>query len=115
MIRAQYEQFLQSLEGRTVCIDFDPQRDTLYVFSGERWNPEMGEKPRTLMVTSGIHLDILLSNGQVYGAEIDDFQAELFRHGGYQLISWWERLPKDDLVDVDGDNLVAALQHASFV
>jgi len=115
MIRERYEQFLHSLEGRTVRIDFDPQRDILYVFSEERWRPEIGEKPRTFAVTSGIHLDVLLSNGYVYGAEIDDFQAELVAHGGSQLISWWDGLPKDEPTDVEGHHISAALQHVSFV
>jgi hypothetical protein len=115
MIREQYEHFLTSLEGRTVRIDFDSRRDALYVFSEERWHAEMEEKPRTFAVNSGVRLDILLSNGQIYGAEIDDFQAELFKHGEYQQISWWNGLPKDELINVDGHDLVAALQHASLV
>ena len=115
LIHRQYEQFLASLEGRTVRIDYDPQHDSLYVFGDEPWSPEIREKPRTFAVTSGIRIDVLLGNNRVYGAEIDDFQAALMRHGGHLLISWWEELPKDDSISVDGHRLLAAIQQVSLV
>lgn len=114
MSRDKYEQFLWSLKSRTAQIDYDARHDSLYVFGEERWRPEIQEKPSTVAVTGGIHLDILPSNGQIYVAELDDFQAELIRHGDHRIISWWDGIPKDEPASVDGSRLVEAIQHASL-
>src|SRR3954447_26683652 len=114
VIRTHYERFVTALHARTVRIDYDAPHDSLYVFGEEPWRPDVHQKPRTFAVNSGIRIDLLLSNNRVYGAEIDDFGAALARHGGGALISWWDGLPKDDPVDVDGDLLAEVIQHLSF-
>lgn len=115
VIRERYEQFVSHLRGRMVRIDYDPRHDSLYVFGEEAWTPEVGEKPRTLAVASGIHLDLLLSTHTVYGTEIDEFDHDLRTHGDRGLIAWWDKVRADPSTPVDGDRLAEAMRHTSFV
>jgi len=98
-----------------VRVDYDAQYDSLYVFGEEAWSPEIGEKPRTFAVTSGIHLDLLLSTGRVYGIELDDFDGELRKHTDAGLIAWWESVRAEPSIPVEGQRLAEAMRHTSFV
>ncbi len=115
VIQKIYEEFVQGLVGRTARINYDAKYDMLYVFGTASWNPEIGAKPRTLDVASGIHMDALLNGGTVYGVEIEDFGRELSKHGSPALIAWWEDIQRDKAESVEGKRLAEAMQHASFV
>ncbi len=115
VIQKAYEKFVQGLIGRTARINYDAKYDMLYVFGTASWSPEIGAKPRTLEVTSGIHMDVLLSNEMVYGVEIEDFSRELHKHGSTALIAWWEGVQHEVAESVEGKRLAEAMQHVSFV
>jgi len=110
-----YEEFMQGLIGRTARINYDAKFDMLYIFSATSWSMDVGAKPRTLDVASGIHMDVLLSNGTVYGVEIEDFNRELHKHGSAALITWWEGVRREMAESVEGKRLAEAMQHVSFV
>lgn len=115
VIQKTYEEFVQGLKGRTARINYDAKYDMLYVFGRVSWNPEIGAKPRALDVASGIHIDMLLKDGTVYGVEIEDFGRELRKHGSPALIAWWEDVQRDKADSVEGKRLAEAMQHVSFV
>jgi len=115
VIQKTYDEFVQGLIGRTARINYDAKYDMLYVFGTASWNPEIGAKPRTLDVASGVHIDMLLSDGMVYGVEIEDFGRELRKHGSSALIAWWEDIQRDKAESVEGKSLAEAMQHTSFV
>ncbi len=115
VIQKTYEEFVQGLIRRTARINYDARHDMLYVFGMASWNPEIGAKPRTLDVASGIHMDVLLKDRTVYGVEIEDFGRELYKHGSPALIAWWEDVQRDKAESVEGKRLAEAMQHVSFV
>jgi uncharacterized protein YuzE len=115
MIQGLYETFLNRLSERSAVINYDPEYDILYVAGEEQWSPEMKEKPRTFTVASGIHIDVLCSNHNVFGVEITDFDNELHAHGDDDLVSWWTSIRSKGITTVDGGRLTEALRHASFV
>ena len=115
VIRKIFEEFVQGLIGRTARINYDAKYDMLYVFGTTSWNPEIGAKPRTLDVASGVHMDVLLHDGIVYGVEIEDFGRELHKHGSPALIAWWESILREVSESVEGKRLAEAMQHASCV
>jgi len=115
VIQKTYEEFVQGLKGRTARINYDAKYDMLYVFGIVSWNPEIGAKPRTLNVAGGIHMDVLLNNGMVYGVEIEDFSRDLHKHGSAALIAWWEDVQHKMAGSVEGKRLAEAMQHVSFV
>ena len=115
MIQETYEQFIRGLIGRTARINYDARYDMLYVFGTASWSSELGAKPRTLDVASGIHIDVLLRDGTVFGVEIEDFGRELHKHGSPALIAWWDNLQRRKAETVEGKRLAEAMQHVSFV
>jgi hypothetical protein len=115
MIQKKYEAFVHGLAKRTVHINYDARYDMLYVFGPTSWSPDGGAKPRTLSVASGIHMDMLLSDGTVYGVEIEDFGGELHRHGSPALVAWWDEVQREKAEIVEGKRLAEAMQHVSFV
>jgi len=115
VIQKAYEEFVHSLIGRTAHINYDARYDMLYIFGIASWSPDVGEKPRTLSVASGINMDVLLSDGTVYGVEIEDFGRELHKHGSPALIEWWDAVQREKAETVEGKRLAAAMQHVSFV
>lgn len=115
MIQKSYEEFVQGLIGRIARINYDAKYDMLYIFGTESWNPVVGAKPRTLDVASGIHIDLLLAHGIVYGVEVEDFGRELYKHGSPALIAWWEGVRHEMAESVEGKRLAEAMQHVSLV
>jgi uncharacterized protein YuzE len=115
MTKMLYELFLKGLSERPAEINYDPEFDILYIAGEQRWSPEIGEKPRTFTVASGIQIDVLRSNHQVFGVEIADFDNELHAHGNGELVAWWIDVKRMGITTVDGRRLTEALQHASFV
>lgn len=115
MIRGLYDRFLDRLSERSVVINYDAEYDILYVSGEQKWSPEIGEKPRTFTVASGIHIDVLRSTQQVFGIEIRDFDNALHAHGDHTLVAWWTNVRRKGITTVEGKRLTEAIQHASLV
>lgn len=110
-----YEAFIQELSRRIASINYDAEYDLLYIAGDTAWSPTMGEKPRTLTVASGTHIDVLRSTRRVFGVEIADFGKQLRHHPDETLIAWWQDLVDRHVTQADGQTLARAMRHASYV